>query len=560
MPPCRALFAAALAALVAGPLVAPRTRAETFPVCVAHGDQLNVDAIGDGAGGAYLAWKDGRNGADADVFVLRMKADGQVVQGWSANGRRLSLTILPEAWPRLASDGEGGVIAVWGVTGWEVRAQRLSGIGQELWGTGGALVNPNSPVLIDASFTAIAPDGAGGAYVAWMRNPDARAFVTRLNAAGQLAGPWSVPLDVSGSLTLTRTIALVPDGAGGVFVLRNARSPWHSTSVDLFFRRYSTFASVYPEPGPWGRLVGSILGDADHVQAMPDGEGGLWVTWDDTRSGNADIVLTRLNGDGTPHAGWPDSGLVVCAQPGAQLRPKFARTSEGGVVMAWTDRRDGNDDVTMLRVGPDGTRAPGWPANGLRVASGPAQQNAPAMQLLPDGSVLLAWVTNEAGTSDVRAARVLAGGSVTSSVAVAAEPGWNETDPLVVRGPGDEATVIWRDWNTGEPAPDLRASLVNVAVPLAAEPAIAPRLALAGAAPHPARVGAVRVSFTLPDAAPARLELYDVAGRRLASRDVGVRGAGTHAVTFDEPLAPGLVFARLTSGGDVRTARVVIAR
>lgn len=556
MPRARLLVLASIALALSW---APRAVAQSFPVCVAHGDQLNVDALSDGDGGAYVVWKDGRNGADADIFMVRIKLDGQIVQGWSANGRRISLTILPEAWPRLTSDGFGGAIVVWGVTGWEYRAQRFSPIGQELWGTGGALLNPSSPVMVDASFTAVVPDGAGGAYAAWMRNPDARALITRVDGAGHLSGSWATPVDVSGSLTLTRSIALVPDGEGGVIVVRNARSPVHSTSVDLFWRRYSTFASTYPEPEPWGRRVGAILGDADHVQALADGEGGVYVAWDDTRAGTADIYLTRLDGLGAPRAGWPDSGLAVCAQPGAQLRPKLARTAEGGVVLAWTDRRDGNDDVAMARIEPDGARAPGWPTNGLRVATGFAQQNAPAFELLPDGSVLIAWVTNEAGTSDIRAARVLPGGAVTPSVAVASATGWNETDPVIVRGSDEAGTVFWRDWGTTEPAPDLRAAVVQVPIPVNAPASRDARFALGGASPNPARAGAVRLTFSLPDAAPARLELFDLAGRRLAVRDVGARGAGAHTLTFTERIPPGLAFARLVRAGEQRTIRVVIA-
>lgn len=85
--------------------------------------------------------------------------------------------------------------------------------------------------------------------------------------------------------------------------------------------------------------------------------------------------------------------------------------------------------------------------------------------------------------------------------------------------------------------------------------------ALAGAAPNPARAGRVSLAFTLPDGAPAMLELLDVAGRRIAARDVGALGAGSHVVpcVAGGRVAPGLYFARLTRAGEARTARVVVA-
>src|SRR5437867_5806894 len=61
------------------------------------------------------------------------------------------------------------------------------------------------------------------------------------------------------------------------------------------------------------------------------------------------------------------------------------------------------------------------------------------------------------------------------------------------------------------------------------------RLALEGLSPNPA-TGALNVSFTLPNAAPAMLELLDVSGRRIAAREVGSLGAGFHFVRLDEAI------------------------
>ena len=62
--------------------------------------------------------------------------------------------------------------------------------------------------------------------------------------------------------------------------------------------------------------------------------------------------------------------------------------------------------------------------------------------------------------------------------------------------------------------------------------------------------------------APARLELLDVAGRRLVEREVSSFGAGRHAVDLatGRTLSPGLYFVRLTHGADVRMTRVVVLK
>jgi hypothetical protein len=84
--------------------------------------------------------------------------------------------------------------------------------------------------------------------------------------------------------------------------------------------------------------------------------------------------------------------------------------------------------------------------------------------------------------------------------------------------------------------------------------------ALEGALPNPVRGPGLLVQFTLPGSAPARLELVDVVGRRVAKRDVGALGAGRHLVDLagDQALSPGLYLLRLTQGSNARTTRVVV--
>jgi hypothetical protein len=84
-------------------------------------------------------------------------------------------------------------------------------------------------------------------------------------------------------------------------------------------------------------------------------------------------------------------------------------------------------------------------------------------------------------------------------------------------------------------------------------------LSLAGARPNPA-AGAFAISFVLEDESPARLELFDTAGRRVLARDVGALGAGDHEVRIERLLPSGLYLARLRQNGRALTARVLIGR
>lgn len=138
----------------------------------------------------------------------------------------------------------------------------------------------------------------------------------------------------------------------------------------------------------------------------------------------------------------------------------------------------------------------------------------------------------------------------------------------------DSLVVVWRlnavpggGANYWQGGGDESWAIDNVRVTLhsatdaggAAPPA---RLALAAAGANPSRDGRPRLRFALPGEGPARLELFDVTGRRVAGREVGAYGAGSHVVSLgdDAPLAPGLYLARLARGNESSTARVVVTR
>ena len=97
------------------------------------------------------------------------------------------------------------------------------------------------------------------------------------------------------------------------------------------------------------------------------------------------------------------------------------------------------------------------------------------------------------------------------------------------------------------------------APPVGVGPGASSALALEGAFPNPAHES-LGIAFTLPDGATTRLEVFDLAGRVVAARDVGALGPGRHVVRIAEEraLAPGLYLVRLTRGTDSRTAKVAL--
>jgi hypothetical protein len=88
-----------------------------------------------------------------------------------------------------------------------------------------------------------------------------------------------------------------------------------------------------------------------------------------------------------------------------------------------------------------------------------------------------------------------------------------------------------------------------------------PALTLLGTRPNPS-VGAICVVLSLPDASPARLELFDIGGRRITALEIGGLGPGTHALALGSGtfLKPGVYLIRLQHAGQSYAARAVVLR
>ena len=85
---------------------------------------------------------------------------------------------------------------------------------------------------------------------------------------------------------------------------------------------------------------------------------------------------------------------------------------------------------------------------------------------------------------------------------------------------------------------------------------------LIGVLPNPSRSDRVEMSFRLPNSAPAQLSLFDVLGRRVSFREVGLLGAGPHVVDLADPfpIEPGIYFARLAQGSTSDYVKVMVLR
>jgi hypothetical protein len=111
---------------------------------------------------------------------------------------------------------------------------------------------------------------------------------------------------------------------------------------------------------------------------------------------------------------------------------------------------------------------------------------------------------------------------------------------------------------------------VQATTPLAGvAPAAGPAFGIRALGPSPFGAGggtALVVRCAVPAASTARLEVFDLTGRRVASLLEGVLPAGEHALAWNGRDAgggfarPGIYLVRFTAGGQVTSRRVVLVR
>lgn len=122
--------------------------------------------------------------------------------------------------------------------------------------------------------------------------------------------------------------------------------------------------------------------------------------------------------------------------------------------------------------------------------------------------------------------------------------------------------MVWTSlWSTGSPGTtemDMATKTGGVTVDVPASGTLG--FALDPVRPNPMQRGALNVHFTLASDTPAQVELLDVSGRRLASREVGSLGAGRHAVELGDGrhLPAGLYLVSLRQDPVSRVERVIV--
>lgn len=213
---------------------------DALAICTVTGVQAQIAAVADASGAVYLAWQDYRSG-NPDMYGQKL-GNGAVL--WSANGVSVCSASGTQEEPAIVGDGAGGAIVAWAdyrSNQGNIHAQRIGAQGAALW------VNDGIAVCA-AQGTQHAPgistDGAGGAVIAWAdyRVAAGDVYAQRVDANGTAI--WTA--NGVGVCTASGTQmdpVLAADGGGGAVVLW---TDYRGGAGDIFTQRINQHGTPLP--------------------------------------------------------------------------------------------------------------------------------------------------------------------------------------------------------------------------------------------------------------------------------------------------------------------------
>ncbi|MEO5616658.1 MAG: hypothetical protein ABIS67_02725 [Candidatus Eisenbacteria bacterium] len=590
--------------LTAQGYVAPDWPIGGLPIAVQPGSQQLADIEPDGTGGVLVNWRHAVLDAPTldDLFVQRVLADGSIAPGWPASGFRI-LAPDHQDFSSIAPDGLGGAYVVWEdyraypTRRYDVYAQHLLANGTVApgWPDSGLAI---AALPSDIGGAQVLADGSGGAYFYWSddrNNPGGLGdtYAVRLNPDGTPVAGWAPTGNRLTLLQPRRGAALAPDG--GLYLwTTTAGAPVLGFDNQYFLYRITPAGATSPGWPAGGVLLCNSPGNRTGASMESDGQGGVLMSWYDYRPPYdqtcGEIFALRVLPSGSLAPGWTANGTLVSdpTNPNCEYSPYITRDDQGGAYLVWN--QDGPSRVHHLTA--SGQPAAGWPAYGVRLATSGAQRDG-RIAADGEGGAIVAWSESCCGRQRVWAQRFVLDGIVAVDLALvsavaeadrvtlewyaadgagltatverrAGASGWRNLGSLMADGLG-HLHYEDRDVTPGEryayrlayreDGVDRWSAETLVEIPAAFE------FALEGFRPNPA-VGSPLISFTLPRAGSGRLEVFDLAGRRVESRDLAGLAAGRHVVRVAESAAlpPAAYVVRLTHEGRAATSLGVVVR
>ncbi|MEL1225686.1 MAG: hypothetical protein VW963_03000, partial [Candidatus Neomarinimicrobiota bacterium] len=152
--------------------------------------------------------------------------------------------------------------------------------------------------------------------------------------------------------------------------------------------------------GEQGAVVTDLPGRQEDPVAITDGSGGVFIAWVDYRfDEQGDIFIQHLNSDGETLM--DDNGIALAQVEGKQITINMCTDSLGGVFVTWQDKRSGiDDDIYGTHVTAEHEIVS--PGSGVPIVVEGGNQNAKTIEYAGGSEAFIAWADfREGANADV---------------------------------------------------------------------------------------------------------------------------------------------------------------
>lgn len=328
--------------------------------------QSGVKVCPDGNGGAYVAWIDQRTGAQEDLYIQRINANGQIQ--FAENGALLCGATGDQLGVRVAlSTNNGtpdGCIAVWedvrrnGSTN-EVYGQKVSLTGVMQWTQNGVLICGDGIDTRDGA--RLTSDLAGGLIASWEDTRgtndwlQADLYAQRILANGAAAWPACGVLVADGAGQQIAPVLRTDEGDAVMVIYDDLRTG----SQTLKFQKHSLATGARLLVAEGIAMVSGLDGDAERPLAVRLTPGRVAVVWMDSRYGNYGTALHYqiLDNSGQIELGL-DGDTLVPDNEGFPLRQqekhRISHDGNRGFFVVWEDLRTGSKRIRVAHINSNG--------------------------------------------------------------------------------------------------------------------------------------------------------------------------------------------------------------
>lgn len=354
-------------------------------------------------GKIIVIWNDVRNG-NTDIYAQMLDTSGNVL--WATNGVPVVTNSFTQNDGKVAltASGESFVVFQDSASGnWNIMAQKLSASGTRLWGNTGTVVcnagydqkNPRLELTSDGGIYVVWQDKRNGAnndiycqkinsngtrlwnpsgngywvcsmagtqtnpkievfgtgfIVVWQDNrntTDYDIYAQYINDNG--IAQWNTNgIPVCTSVGNQSAHDLQTNGSLAFVVWKDNRS---GTNTDIYYQVITTFGSMLLAQN------GSALSTSSLDQINPnvdvDAMGNAYVVWQDSTNQGWNIQGAKINASG--QVVW---NITICNAPDTQADPKNVHDENGGMIVAWQDKRNflsTNRDIYIQKIFSNGS-------------------------------------------------------------------------------------------------------------------------------------------------------------------------------------------------------------